>query len=146
MSFMKRIAYAPSRPSRTLNGTIAGTAVSLATAAAIVVGSAAAHAEPNPEAGQKAFGRCASCHSLQAGENGIGPSLAGVFGRQSGSVSGFDYSNALKSANLTWDEASLDKYLQNPAGFIRGTRMFVGVQNPDDRRNVIAFLKGRSSE
>src|SRR5438093_528315 len=70
------------------------------------------------------FSRCAGCHSTQAGQNKVGPSLAGVFGKPSGSVTGYAYSAALKNAQLTWDEQTLDKFLQNPGGLVHGTKMF----------------------
>ena len=71
----------------------------------------------DPVAGQHDFAvRCASCHGTTVGEKKIGPALAGVFGHASGSVAGFRYSPALKNAHLTWDEPTLDKFLQNPGG------------------------------
>jgi cytochrome c len=87
------------------------------------------------------FSRCAGCHSTQAGQNKIGPSLAGVFGRTSGSVPGYSYSAALKNAHLTWDEQTLDKFLQNPSGFVHGTKMFTTVPDADTRQRVITYLK-----
>ena len=91
-------------------------------------------------AGQHVFGRCAACHSVTAGANGIGPSLAGVFGRKSGTEAGYNYSPALKDANITWDEATLDKFLQGPSSLVHGTKMFVNLPNETDRQNVIAYL------
>ena len=93
------------------------------------------------------FSRCAGCHSTQAGQNKVGPSLAGVFGRTSGSVPGcgsvpgYSYSAALKNAHLTWDDQTLDKYLQNPGGLVHGTKMFATVPDADTRQRVIAYLK-----
>src|ERR1700686_3430760 len=87
------------------------------------------------------FSRCAGCHSTQAGQNKIGPSLAGVFGKPSGSVPGYNYSAALKNAHLTWDEQTLDKFLQNPGGVVHGTKMFATVPDADTRQRVIAYLK-----
>ena len=87
------------------------------------------------------FSRCAGCHSTQAGQNKVGPSLAGVFDRPSGSVPGYSYSAALKSAHLTWDEQTLDKFLRNPSGFVHGTKMFASVPDADTRQRVIAYLK-----
>jgi cytochrome c len=81
------------------------------------------------------------CHSPKAGENKIGPSLAGVFGRKSGSAPGYNYSPAFKSAGITWDEQELDKYLTNPSADIHGTKMVISVPNAEDRQNVIAYLK-----
>jgi cytochrome c len=107
---------------------------------------AAADAQADPAAGQKVFGRCAGCHSIKPGENRIGPSLAGVFGRPSGSAEGFNYSPAMKNAHLVWDEATLDKFLANPNAEVHGTRMFVALPSADERRNVIAFLKTLSPQ
>src|SRR6266481_1882593 len=87
------------------------------------------------------FTRCAGCHSTQAGQNKVGPTLAGVFGQTSGSVPGYSYSAALKNAHLTWDEQTLDKFLQNPGGLVHGTKMFATVPDADTRQRVIAYLK-----
>jgi cytochrome c len=87
------------------------------------------------------FSRCAGCHSTQGGQNKIGPSLAGVFDRPSGSVPGYNYSAAMKNAHLTWDEQTLDKFLQNPGGLVHGTKMFATVPDADTRQRVIAYLK-----
>ena len=117
----------------------------LALAAAICASSAAilskAEAAGDAAAGEQVFARCTVCHSAKAGENKIGPSLAGVFGRKSGSAPGFDYSPALKSAGITWDEPELDKFLANPPADIHGTKMVIGVPDAADRQNVIAYLK-----
>jgi cytochrome c len=102
---------------------------------------AATDGQGHPAAGQKVFSRCAGCHSVKPGENKIGPSLAGVFGRPSGAVDGFKYSPAMKDAHLVWDEATLDKFLANPNGEVHGTRMFLALPSPDERRDVIAYLE-----
>ena len=101
----------------------------------------------DPVAGQRDFTtRCAICHATAPGENKIGPSLAEVFGKPSGSVAGFTYSAALKSAHLTWDDAMLDKWLQNPSSLVHGTTMFVNLPSGNDRQDVIAFLKTLSTD
>lgn len=87
------------------------------------------------------FSRCAACHSTQAGQNKVGPSLAGVFGRTSGSAPGYDYSPAMKNAHLTWDDQTLAKFLQNPSGLVHGTKMFTSVPDAKTRQRVIAYLK-----
>jgi cytochrome c len=100
-----------------------------------------AEAAGDAGAGEHVFARCVVCHSPKAGENKIGPSLAGVFGRKSGSAGGYDYSPALKSAGITWDEQELDKYLTNPPADVHGTKMVISVPSAEDRQNVIAYLK-----
>ena len=80
------------------------------------------------------------CHATEAGQNKIGPSLAGIVGSKSGTVPGFDFSPAMKNADITWDDANLDKYLANPTGFVHGTKMFVNLPSESDRQNVIAYL------
>ena len=110
----------------------------------------AAFAADDPQAeaaaGQKVFGRCAGCHSIEPGQNRIGPSLAGVYGRPSGAVDGFNYSPAMKNAHLVWDAATLDKFLANPNAEVHGTRMFVALPSADERREVIAYLKTLSPQ
>ena len=108
----------------------------------ILVTSSTALAAGDPVAGQTVFAaRCAACHATEPGANKIGPSLAGVVGSKSGTVSGFNFSTAMKDANITWDDANLDKYLANPAGFVHGTKMFVNLPSEKDRQNVIAYLE-----
>ena len=75
----------------------------------------------------------------------MGPTLAGVFGQASGSAADFKYSPALKNAHLTWNSATLDKWLQNPSGLVHGTTMFVSVPSSTDRQNLIAYLKSLST-
>ena len=84
---------------------------------------------------------CAICHTVVAGKNLVGPSLFGVVGRKSGSLPGFHYSDAMKSANLTWDQATLDKYLANPRGVVPGTLMaYAGLKDDEKRKDLIAYL------
>ena len=113
---------------------------------ALALNSTFAFGAEDPVAGQHDFAvRCASCHGTTVGEKKIGPTLAGVFGRASGSVAGFRYSPALKNAHLTWDSATLDKWLVNPSGLVHGTTMFVSVPSSTDRQNLIAYLKTLSA-
>jgi cytochrome c len=100
-----------------------------------------AYAQGEAAAGEKIFAHCAPCHSIKPGENRVGPSLAGVFGRKSGSAPGYNYSSAMKGLNVAWDETNLDAYLQGPGKFVRGTRMVYAVPNEKDRQDVIAYLK-----
>ena len=111
------------------------------TLAALLLSALRTFAAGDAAAGEKVFSRCAACHATGPGANKIGPSLAGIVGRKAGTVSGFKYSPALSSANITWDESSLDKFLQNPPALVHGTQMFTNVPNGEDRENVIAYLK-----
>jgi cytochrome c len=99
--------------------------------------------EPDAAAGARAFRACAACHSLEHNRNMTGPSLAGVANRKAGTLPSFTrYSDALKQSGVSWNEESLDHYLENPAQFIPGNHMtFPGIPDPQTRANIIAFLK-----
>ncbi len=114
----------------------------LATMAAVVLTVGTARADGDPALGKTAFTKCAACHSVNEGENKIGPSLHGVVGRPSHSIEGFNYSEPMKAYNVTWDAATLDHYLTDPRGVVPGTKMiFVGLKKDDERANVIAYLE-----
>jgi len=103
--------------------------------------SSAAYADGDAVAGKSVFNKCAVCHSPAAGKNSVGPSLFGVVGRPSASAPGYSYSDAMKAANKTWDEATLEVYLTDPKALVPGTKMtFPGLPKPEDRANVIAYL------
>lgn len=104
--------------------------------------SSAAYAGGDAAAGKKVFAKCAICHSAQQGKTLVGPSLFGVVGRHSASVEGYSYSDAMKKADKTWDEKTLDAYLTDPKAMVPGTKMvFVGLSKEEDRENVIAYLE-----
>jgi len=92
--------------------------------------------------GKLLFLRCASCHNIGAGgSEKIGPNLAGVVGRKSGSLPGYPYSAAMKKANLVWDAPTLDRWLTRPSDLVPGTAMaFAGVPVAADRQAIIAYL------
>jgi cytochrome c len=92
--------------------------------------------------GKAVFEKCAACHSLEAGKNDIGPSLAGIFGRKAASLEDFRYSTAMKQSNVTWDERTLDAFIADPQAFIPGNRMpFDGLIDKQDRDDLLAYLK-----
>jgi len=105
----------------------------------------AAPAAAQQSAGERAFQRCYACHDVGPNPPTLqGPSLRGVFGRRAGTLSGFDYSPALREAGargLTWDAATLDRYLEDPTAFVPGGRMEgVWVRDPAERRVLIEWL------
>ena len=92
--------------------------------------------------GKQVFAKCQACHSLEAGTNKLGPSLHGLVGRPSGSIEGFNYSDAMKNAHLTWDPETLDKYLTKPKEVVPGTKMtFPGLPKDKDRADLISYLE-----
>jgi len=110
-------------------------------AATLMLSAAPARAAGDPVAGKAVSAKCAICHTFEPGKNKIGPSLAGVVGRKSGSLPGFSYSPGMKAANLTWNAATLDKYLTNPRALVPTTKMiFAGLPQATDRANLIAYL------
>jgi cytochrome c len=109
-------------------------------AAAMVVALPAAGMAADAEAGKTVFNKCKACH--QADKNAVGPHLGGIVGRKVASVSDYNYSEALKAKDWTWDEASLDKWIQSPSKDVPGTKMiFAGIKDDTDRANLIEYLK-----
>jgi len=94
------------------------------------------------EAGKTEFKKCALCHTTEPGKNKIGPSLFGVVGRKSAILENFNYSEAMKKFDHTWDEATLDEYLTDPRATVPGTKMiFPGIKEKTERDDVIAYLE-----
>ena len=125
----------------TLTRIRAATCLAILASAATLSIPLAANAEGDATAGEKVFVHCAPCHSIKPGENKVGPSLAGVFGRKAGTEPDFSYSPALKGQDITWDDASVNEWLQGPGKFIKGTKMIYSVPDEKDRQDVIAYLK-----
>lgn len=94
----------------------------------------------DPRHGAQIYQRCLACHSLE--HNRSGPRHCGVFGRQAGTLPGYAYSKAMKASKITWDEWSLDRFLENPLKILPGTKMaYAGVKDPQDRADLISYLK-----
>lgn len=100
-------------------------------------------ADGNPARGQRVFGACAACHSLRPDQNMTGPSLADIWSRKAGSVASFTrYSDALKSANIQWNDKTLDEWIKDPQHVVPGNGMtFEGVKDTQQRADLLAFLK-----
>ena len=88
-----------------------------------------------------AFAVCRSCHAVEPGRNGVGPSLFGIVGTKAGDVPGYNFSPALKGSGVTWDRQSLDTWLQGPMKMVPGTKMVIGVPDPKKRQDVIDYLE-----
>lgn len=107
---------------------------------AVLLGAASASAG-DAEHGRTLFQRqCAACHQVTQPRNGVGPYLQGVVGRPAASVTGANYSPALRHSGITWTRGSLDEFLANPAAKVRGTRMPNRVPSATDRDDLIAYL------
>jgi cytochrome c len=88
--------------------------------------------------------RCSGCHALDNDKEG--PRLRGVFGRTSGAVTSFQYSNALKGAHIVWNEPALDKWLSDPEKFVPDSDMAFQLPSAEERAAIIAYLKQLSSK
>jgi cytochrome c len=119
------------------------TRIALVIAAVGAMGFAGQAMAADPDAGAKVFKtQCGTCHTTEEGKNRVGPSLHGIVGRTAGQVAGFKYSPANKGSGITWDEATLDKYLTSPRAVVPGTIMtYVGLKDDTQRGDLIAFLK-----
>ena len=120
-------------------------ALGAATLAALTAAGAAQAAGPaagDAARGKTVFARCAACHDLNTGAIRMGPSLKGVVGRKSGTFANFSYSAGMKGKGVTWGPDTLDQFLTAPMKYVPGTRMaFPGLSNPQERADVIAYLK-----
>ena len=110
--------------------------------AVLVLAATSVHAAGDATRGAKLYKDCGACHSIQA--NGAGPAHKGVFGRLAGKAPGYDYSPELKNSNIVWNEDNLDKWLTDPEKLVPGTKMFFDVESPQDRADIIAFLKEKA--
>jgi cytochrome c len=105
-----------------------------------IAAAACAGQAPDTSKGAELFGkRCGGCHALDRDKEG--PRLQGVYGRAAGSVASFQYSDALKKSGIKWQEDTLDKWLTETEKLVPGNDMAFRVVNPDERREIIAFLK-----
>ncbi len=111
---------------------------------ALLAGPAAAEGND----GQLVFNNtCRTCHTTKEGDNRLGPTLAGIVGRKAGSESGYNnYSQAMKEAGIVWDEATLERFIEDPEGVVPGNNMkpFGGISSPEERQKIVAFLKEQS--
>ncbi len=97
----------------------------------------------DPAAGEKVFAQCRACHQVgPTAKNAVGPVLNGLFGRQAGTVEGYNYSAANKNSGITWDEAVFREYIKDPKAKIPGTKMvYAGLKDEQRITDLVAYLK-----
>ena len=106
-------------------------------------------AAADPAQGRIQFIQCRACHSLvpESEPGKIGPTLYGVIGRAAGTARGYTYSEAVAESGITWTADQIDKWLQQPSDFLPGNKMvFVGIEGPQDRANIIAYIQQESAK
>ena len=108
----------------------------------LMIASGAARANGSAAHGEQLYEGCEDCHSLDT--NDVGPKHRGVFGRKAGSIADYSYSAGLKTSGIVWDETTLDQWLADPQKFVSGAKMFYHLENPQDRADVIQYLKERA--
>ena len=100
--------------------------------------------EEASEEGKVAFNNaCRTCHSFKPDDNRLGPTLHGIVGRKSGSIDGFQFSSAMQSAGITWDESNLDEFIANPEQVVHGNAMkpYGGIADASERSKIVDYLK-----
>ena len=103
-----------------------------------------AAAQEESDDGQVAYNNaCRTCHSFKPDDNRLGPTLHGIVGRKAGSIEGFAFSPSMKASGITWDEATLDKFISDPNQVVSGNKMqpFGGVADAGERKKIVDYLK-----
>ena len=102
----------------------------------------AARAEGDAARGEKVFGDCKGCHSLDRGAKSVGPSLHGIFDRKAGTGPDFNYSPALRRSGIVWTAETLDRFVDDPKRAVPNNRMiFPGIPSAQQRADLIAFMQ-----
>jgi cytochrome c len=114
----------------------------LASAAFVFVGIAGQAQAQDVAAGERSWNKCRACHQIgETARNGVGPIMNGLFGRKSGTIEGYNYTEANKNSGITWDAATFAEYIKNPRARIPGTKMaFAGIPNEQEIKDLTAFL------
>jgi cytochrome c len=113
-----------------------------ACAVALLAAIGAARADGDATRGEKKFEECATCHTLTQGQNGVGPSLHGLFGRKAAEIADFRYSAPMKRSGITWTAKTLDEFIADPQMVVVGNRMlYAGLPDAGDRADLIAYLE-----
>ena len=116
----------------------------IVTALSMSIAFAQTAAAADDASGEQVFNNnCRTCHTWRKDDNRLGPNLHDIIGRKAGAVAGFAYSPAMKSSGITWDEATLDKFIAKPDGVVSDNNMkpFTGISDATTRKQIIEFLK-----
>jgi len=114
-------------------------------AALLSGGASASAADGNAERGEEIYTRCLACHTLA--QNRVGPRHCGLFDRKAGSVPNYAYSPAMKKYGVTWNDETLDRFIENPMKTVPGTKMgYAGIKDAQERADLIAYLKKATSD
>ena len=108
-----------------------------------VIGAAGGALAQDVEAGTNSFKKCLPCHRVgPEAKNLVGPVLNGLEGRKSGTIEGYNYSEANKNSGITWNESVFKEYIKDPRAKIPGTKMvFAGIKNEQEVNDLWAYLK-----
>ena len=113
-----------------------------ASAIVLLTWTSVAQAQGDAARGEKKFEECASCHSVERGSNGVGPSLSGLFERKAGALDDYRYSPALKRSGLAWTVKNVDDFISDPQKLVPANRMpYAGMPNATERADLIAYLQ-----
>jgi cytochrome c len=112
-------------------------------AAVVILAAAGSASAQDLAAGEQSFKKCLPCHSVGAdAKNKVGPVLNGLEGRKSGSVEGYNYTDANKNSGITWNEDTFKEYITDPRAKIPGTKMvFAGIKSENEKAALWAYLK-----
>jgi cytochrome c len=115
----------------------------LIVASAVLIASAGGALAQDLAAGENSFKKCLPCHSVGAdAKNKVGPLLNGLEGRKSGTIEGYNYTDANKNSGITWDEKAFAEYITDPRARIPGTKMvFAGIKSENEKAALWAYLK-----
>ena len=111
--------------------------------AGVLIGGTASAFAQDLANGENSFKKCLPCHSVGAdAKNKVGPLLNGLDGRKSGTIEGYNYTEANKNSGITWADATFAEYITDPRAKIPGTKMvFAGIKNEKERGDLWAYLK-----
>ena len=114
-----------------------------AIAGIVIVASTGGALAQDLAAGENSFKKCLPCHSVgEDAKNKVGPLLNGLEGRKSGTIEGYNYTEANKNSGITWDDAQVREYIQDPRAKIKGTKMvFAGIKSENEITSLWAYLK-----